>query len=645
MKHLYISILFLFSTFLFAQQKKLNKANEEYNNYAYIDAIKIYKKVAEKGFENPEIFKKLGNSYYFNAEFNEASIWYKKLFDVTSDVEPEYYFRYSQCLKNEGNYTLANDYLDKFSKSSEDSRGKRYQENKTYLKDIKDLSNRYKIEDAGINSAYSDYGGSFYEDKFIFTTTRDTGGISKVRHKWTNQSFSKLYAATVSSEGLLINPELFSKELSSKFNESSAIFTKDGNTTYFTRNNFLKGKKGTNKEEIVLLKIYKATKENGKWGNIQELPFNSDDYSTAHPALSADDKTLYFVSDMPGTKGLSDLFKVSINDDGSFGKPENLGDLINTEGRETFPFITNNNEFYFASDGHLGLGGFDIFSFKINEDGSFTDIYNVGSPVNSPADDFSYIIDDISRVGFFSSNREGGRGYDDIYKFKEEIPLPFNAKQEIEGVVLEEETSEIIPNASVTLFDENMNQLEQTFTDENGMYSFKNLKGNTQYFVRIQAKDYETNEISVVTDKGNGKTQLQTPFTRKVQKVKVGSDLAKTFNIKIIYFDLDKSNIRKDAAVDLAKIVEVLKENPTMKIEIKSHTDSRQTSSYNLKLSKRRAESTAKWMINNGIEASRLQWNGYGESQLINKCSDGVDCSEEEHQMNRRSEFIITALD
>lgn len=634
----------MLTSLAFSQQKKINKANEEYDNYAYIDAIKIYEKVAEKGYEDAEMFKKLGNAYYFNAELESANKWYEKLFSLTSEVEPEYYFRYSQCLKNVGNYTLANEYLDKFAKATSDSRGERYLENKNYLGDIKDMSGRYKIENADINSQYSDYGGSFYEDQFVFTTTRDTGGVSKIQHTWTNQAFSNIYSATLTSEGLLVDPESFSSEINSKFHESSAVFTKDGNTVYFTRNNYLNGKRRTNKEEVILLKLYKAEKVNGKWTNVSELPFNSNEYNTAHPALSPDDKTLYFASDMPGSKGMSDIFKVSINDDGTFGTPENLGDDVNTEGRETFPYVSEKNEFYLASDGHLGLGGLDVFVFKINDDGSHSEIINLGSPLNSPFDDFAYIIDQESRVGFFSSNRDGGLGYDDIYKFKEEISLPFNSKQTLEGSVLEEETLEVIPNASVVIFDENMNQIAETFTDENGNYNFTDLKGNTKYYVRVQSKDFETKEFDVITDKGNGKTFIETPFSRKVQKVTVGSDLAKTFKIEIIYFDLDKSNIRPDAAKDLAKIVEVLKENPTMKIEIRSHTDSRQTEAYNLKLSNRRASSTAKWMMKNGIDSSRLTWNGYGESQLVNKCSDGVDCTEEEHQANRRSEFVITVL-
>ena len=214
-------------------------------------------------------------------------------------------------------------------------------------------------------------------------------------------------------------PYKFDKNINSKFHESTPAFTNDGKTMYFTRNNYLDGKKGKDGNEITLIKIYKASLENNKWTNISELPFDSNNYSTAHPALSPDGKTLYFASDMPGTLGQSDLYKVIINDDGSFGIPENLGNTINTEGRETFPFVNDENEIYFASDGHPGLGGLDIFVSKINADGTFSEVQNVGADVNSPKDDFAYLIDTKSRRGFFTSNRDGGQGYEDIYKFLE----------------------------------------------------------------------------------------------------------------------------------------------------------------------------------------------------------------------------------
>ena len=645
-----ILLLILSFTSVFAQKTKLATADKKFDNLAYIDAIEVYEKVAEKGYKSIDLFQKLGDSYYFNANLSEANKWYSELFALGQSVEPEYYFRYAQTLKSVGDYSKANEYLTLFSqKIASDNRAKIFTSNKDYLADIKKNSGRQKVEDAGINSEYSDYGGAFYKDNFIFTSARDTGGVSVVKHKWTNASFYNLYSATVSSEGYLVNPEPMNRKVNSKFNESSAVFTKDGNTMYFTRNNFLNGKQKTDASKTTLLKLYKASKlDNGQWGNVTELPFNSDNYSCAHPALSPDDKILYFASNMPGSVGQSDIFKVSINSDGSFGNPESLGGGINTEARETFPFVTDDNEIFFASDGQLGLGGLDIFSVKIFQDGSMSKVFNVGSPVNSPKDDFAYIFDTKSKFGFFSSNRDGGKGNDDIYKFVELILLPYNCKQIVSGVIQDEESKQVIANAKVTLFDEDMNVINGMIANENGEYKFEDLDCEKTYFVRAESKDYETVETSVVTGSNPGETTVTLPINKRVKKVGVGSDLAKTFNIRIIYFDLDKSNIRQDAALDLEKILQVMKQYPTMKVDVRSHTDCRQTAKYNLALSDRRAKSTIAWLIKNGISPDRLTGRGYGESQLINDCEcepkNDSKCSEEQHQANRRSEFIITAM-
>ncbi|MFC4741121.1 flagellar motor protein MotB, partial [Flavobacterium ponti] len=298
------------------------------------------------------MFKKLGNAYYFNAELDKAAQWYGKLMDLNQEVEPEYYFRYSQSLKSLGEYTKANEMLEKFNQAkADDSRAQKYEATKNYLEIIEENSGRYAVENAGaINSKYSDYGSAFLGEELIFASARDTGGIFKRKHKWTNQSFTNLYQSKVNGDGNLEEAEKFSKSTNSKFHESTPVFTKDGKTMYFTRNNYVDGKKGKSGEKVILLKILKATLVDDKWENVVELPFNSNEYSTAHPALSPDDKTLYFASDMPGTLGMSDLYKVSINGE-SYGEPENLGPVFNTEARETFPFMSDENELYFASDG------------------------------------------------------------------------------------------------------------------------------------------------------------------------------------------------------------------------------------------------------------------------------------------------------
>ena len=640
---IYITFLSLLAFNSSAQNAAVKKADKQYEKYAYIDATKTYERIANKGYKSADMFQKLGNAYYFNSDLKSAERWYGELIAMNTEIAPEYYYRYAQSLKSVGKYAQADKMMVLFSqKSTDDIRAKIFKDKQNYMDEIKANSGRYKIEDAGINSAYSDYGSAFSGNRLVFTSARDTGSFSQKKHKWTNQYFTNMYAAEQSTDGALGAPEKFAKNVNSKFHESTPIFTKDGKTMYFTRNNFNNGKKGKDASKITLLKIYKATLIDNHWQKATELPFNSDSYSVAHPMLSPDEKTLYFASDMPGTHGQSDLWRVSVNGDDTFGTPENLGTTINTEGKETFPLITDENELYFASDGHPGLGGLDIFMARLNADGTFKAPLNVGEPANSPQDDFAYLIDTKTRKGFLSSNRDGGHGYDDIYKFLETRKLV--CEQNLSGIVTDLETGEVLPNTTVTLFDDKFTKLKEVQSDDKGFYDFGLVECGKVYYVRAEKETYETKEQRITISKETGKTDLPIQLEKTVKPVKVGDDLAKAFGIKIIYFDLDKWNIRPDAALELEKILDVMKQYPEMKIDVRSHTDCRASNKYNDKLSDRRAKSTMAWLVKNGVEESRLTGKGYGESQLVNKCADGVQCTEEEHQANRRSEFIITAL-
>ncbi|QKJ62285.1 OmpA family protein [Flavobacterium sp. M31R6] len=637
--------LFLSAFFLqgFSQKTTVSRAEKDYDRFAYVDAIDNYEKVAEKGYQDEKMFQKLGNAYYFKAELPQALKWYDQLFAVYPNQEPEYFYRYSQALKSTGDYVKADQILEQFNqKKGNDKRGILFKENRNYLEEIKANSSRFQVVDAGVNSKFSDYGSSFFGTKLVFASARDTGGISKKVFKWTNKSFTNLYWSEMKPDGEMGTPERFERKINSKFNESTPVFTKDGQTMYFTRNNFLEGKRGKDANKNTLLKLYKATiDKEGEWRNVTELPFNSNNYSVAHPALSVDEKTLYFASDMTGTLGQSDLFKVKINEDGTYGVPENLGPEINTEGRETFPFVSNDNELYFASDGRPGLGGLDVFVAKIEVDQSFYGIQNVGEPINSKQDDFAFLIDSKNRNGFFTSNREGGKGYDDIYRFVENKKLI--CEQTLMGLVTDLDSGQILPNAKISLFDNNFKPLQVMQTDAQGHYSFPVDCGKT-YYVRGEKEEYQTKEASVTTKISSGSKDFPLVLERRIKPIAVGTDLAKTLDIPLIYFDLDKSFIRKDAAYELAKVLEVMRQYPEMKIEVRSHTDSRQTAKYNKILSDKRAKSTVDWLVKNGINSVRLIGNGFGESQLVNHCAEGVKCSEEEHQANRRSEFIIVSM-
>lgn len=621
---------------IYAQKLKVATGDKKYEKYAYIDAIKTYEIVAEKGYKSEDMFKKLGNSYYFNSDFQGAVKWYDALFALNQNVEPEYYYRYAQSLRATGQTDKTNTILEEFtSKNKNDSRGALYQQKRNYLDEIKANSGRYDIENAGINSKYSDYGAIVHDNKIYFASARDTGNFSKRKHAWTDQYFTNLYVADVDS----VKVKKIKTSLNTKFHEATPVFTKDGKTVYFTRNNYANGKKGKDEDKTTLIKIYKATFEDGKWTHIAPLPFTSNNYSTGHPALSPDEKTLYFASDMPGTLGQSDLYKVSINN-GNFGTPENLGKSINTEGKETFPYVTDENEIYFASDGRPGLGGLDVFAGKLSSDGTVSDIQNLGADINSPKDDFAYSIDPISRKGYFSSNKDEGEGSDDIYKFIENRAL--RCIQALNGVITDAITGNILPESRVSLYENNI-LINTTISDAAGFYSLPVECAKT-YVIRAEKSDYLTKEVSVAIGKLTGKTSFPIALESSRCALKIGDDLGKCFGIKMIYFDLDKSDIQSKAALDLEKILAALNHNPTMKLDIRSYTDSRATFRYNKTLSDKRAKSTIDWLVKNGINANRLTGKGYGETRLLNGCADGIECTEEEHQINRRSEFIITAL-
>lgn len=648
MRLLTFSVALLSSTsLLFAQpEKELEKANEMYKNFSYVDAIKIYERIAQKGFVNQEMLQSLGNAYYYNAEYKKALPWYEQLFQEGKyKVKPEYYYRYAQTLKSVGDYTQADKMMAKFVEltNANDTRAALFEENKDYQTVIKNNSGRFQLNNASINTENSEYGTALYGDKIVFAGATDARKAKRGVSQWTGESFYDLYEAEHFDQKLG-SRKPFSSSINTQFNESTPVFTKDGNTMYFTRNNYVNRKLGSDIENTILLKILRATKDkNGNWGDIVEVPFNSDQYNVAHPALSPDEKYLYFASDMPGSFGNSDIFRVEILGDNQYGTPENLGNIINTAGRESFPYISKDNVLYYSSDGIPGLGGLDIFAVKFNADGSTSKPVNIGMPGNSADDDFCFVFNSDSKIGFLTSNRPGGKGKDDIYSFHEDKPLLFSCQKNIKGIVKDAKTKAIIANAKVILSDKVMKEVSTDQSKTDGTFTFEKVNCNdSHYYLRGEKEKYETAEVNVTV--GKDEVVYEILLNPRQVAIEKGMDLAKVFEIKEIKFDYNKANIRPDAEVELTKIVEVMREYPKMKIDIRSHTDSRGADSYNLKLSDRRAKATLEWIVKQGIDRKRLKAKGYGETRLVNGCSNGVPCSEEEHQENRRSEFIVTAM-
>lgn len=625
-----------------AQDKLATKADSQYEEYSFSPAIDIYKKVLDKGYVSADLLKNLGNSYYFNADYKQASDIYKRLVkDYGEEVGPEYYFRYAQTLKSTGNYKEANTIMTKFSEiTGNDARAKGFKEEKDYLEEIKKNSGRYTIESFQFNTSYSEFAPAFYKEGLIFSSDRDTGNFARYRHTWNSKDFLDLYKVNAGN----VSEDLVSKlgdNVNTRLHESTSATTKDGNNLYFTRNNTVEGKYKKDEKGVIRLKIYRATfvDSTNTWGNIEELPFNKDSFSVAHPALSPDEKTLYFSSDMPGTLGASDIFKVSINKDGSFGTPTNLGNVINTESRETFPFVTSEDILYFSSDGHPGLGGLDVFATKIEKGNLDGAVVNVGESINSKMDDFTFIFNEETKKGYFASNREQGKGADDIYSFVENEPLLLDCNQQITGTVRDKISNQVLVGASIKIIDEDNQEVLSAITDSKGAYSLE-LDCNQGNFVRALMEGYVPAEEYI--GKSDGKAKI-IDFYLERDKVSAGfgDDLAKLLQLSTIYFDFDKYIIRKDSEIEVEKVIAAMEKYSSLKIKVNSHTDSRGKDSYNLWLSQKRAEATVNYMISQGISKERLHGEGYGETKLVNNCGNDSKCSSKEHDLNRRSEFII----
>ena len=638
--YIYIVLAFLLGFKGLAQEKLVTKANEKYEAFSFSPAIDIYKKVLDRGYVSADLLKKLGNSYYFNADYKDAADTYKRLVtQYPDDTPPEYYFRYAQTLKTLKDYKTSNSVMARFLEATkDDERASAYKSEKDYLKEIKKNSGRFNVAPFQYNSPYSEFAPSFYKKGLIFSSDRDTGNFARYRHTWTSKDFLDLYKVDVDSATTEIVTKL-GDGVNTRLHESTSAITKDSTTLYFTRNNFKDKKSKKDKDGVIRLKIFKANIVDGVWSNIEEAPFNDDAYSVANPALSPDGKTLYFVSDMPGTMGESDIYKVAIRDDGSFGTPENLGSNINTESRETFPFVSENEVLYFSSDGHPGLGGLDIFAVQLNNGNSDDEVTNVGEPINGAYDDFTFIINEKTKRGYFASNRPEGQGGDDIYEFLEAKPLLLGCKQTVTGIIRDKLSNEILVGATVKVIDENNEEVSSAITDSKGKYSVA-LDCNQGNFVRASIENFIPSEEYLGKSNGESRT-LDFFLERNTVSAGFGDDLSKLLQLSTIYFDYNKYNIRKDSEIEVEKVIAAMEKYPSLKVQVNAHTDSRGKDAYNLWLSQKRAEATVAYMAKKGIAKDRLSSVGFGETKLLNQCANGVECSAAQHELNRRSEFII----
>ncbi len=626
-----------------AQDAKLKKAEDKFEDYAYSNAIDAYEQLVEKGYTDEEIYKNLGDANYQNAQYDAAADWYSRLFKLEGiQVDSDYMYRYAQTLKSMKEYEASDAWMQKFEAAkASDQRAKKFAQNKDYLEQIEAQSGRYDVKTLSINSAQSDFAPSFRGDQLVFSTARDSGFATKRIHQWNNGAFLNLYSASPSESGEYNSSSKLASVLNKKTHESSTAFTKDGTTVYFTRNNSNNGNFSRDDEGVSRLKIYRAKLDGTVWKDIVELPFNGDDYSTAHPTLNADESKLYFASDMVGSLGLSDIFVVDLYEDGSIGVPKNLGNTINTEGRETFPFVTAGNTLYFASDGHPGLGGLDIFATKIDDlDNLF--IVNVGKPVNSEQDDFSFIINEETKKGFFASNRSGGMGSDDIYGFTENEEINLVCTTSVSGVVLDQDTGNPLGSAMVAIFNTNNELIAETTSEADGSFMLLGDCRDGNYTVVASKEDYNKGDKMFAVVSGNDTQGVEVVLGKTIKQAPVGTDLIAFLGLKPIYFDLDKADIRPDASRTMTEVIRYMKQFPELKVQVRSHTDAKASDSYNMRLSKRRAKNTVAYLLANGISEARISGEGFGETQLTNDCNTRESCEDERHQENRRSMFVVT---
>lgn len=745
-----------------AQSGRLRTANKQFENMSYVTAVRLYEEFLrldkkKEPAETRDALIKLGYSYRKLQDTRNAERVYGELVKSYQGLDSEMYLYYAQALAANGKYRESQKMYSQYGeKQGEDLRGKRFTVSYMDMGRFYQDSSSYRISTLPINSRQADFSPMYYRNGLVFVSSREEGGAIKRVFSWNQTPFLDLYyfpdttqlrqpgdteamsrpagtaaqgsgntatggagktVESLSVEAPLSKAEQFSRTLNTKYHEGPVTFTKDQNFIVFTRNNSGKGKSGKSSDGVKKLKLYSAVNKSGKWTDVQELPFNSSEYSVGHPAFTPDDAKLYFVSDMPGGYGGADIYVVEYQN-GQWSTPVNMGKDINTEGNEMFPFADGNGNLYFSSDGHEGLGGLDVFFAELKNGIAYKGVANLGYPVNSEKDDFGFITDKNRLSGYVSSNRKKGVSDDDIYSFrricKQLNVFVYDAKT---GTPLDAADVRIIRNGTnQDLRLTNAEGKTDLCADANTEYEFKAVKEgyalnsirfstltqsprpvlnvsiylepseNTvvKGFVKTEVNQRPANgvkvtlrnerdksEQSVTTGPDGGyefnmKTgaaysitaQKDRYATKKTQysKLKAGKNPklitdslgiygeGDVFQLKNIYYDLGKFFIRPDAAQELNRVTAMLKEYPAMRIELRAHTDSRSKDAYNLRLSENRARAALDYLVSRGIDPTRLVARGYGESELVNGCADGVECNEDEHQQNRRTEFKIVAV-
>ncbi|MDX2172424.1 MAG: OmpA family protein [Bacteroidota bacterium] len=732
MKKILVSLLLIVSIFSKAQSVKEKIADKRFTNLEFASASEMYEELSNSKRPKTKFYVRAGESNFMVGNYKKAQLYYDKAFANTGMTDYDLY-NYYQVLKYNSNYSKANEVFSKINDNQYKLIRDNISKKKLVIEELKKDSSNYNLKKLEINSDDNDFSPYVVNNEMYFLSSRRNTSVTSRKYGWDDSYFLDVYKAYVDGDNVK-SAHSASEGIKTKYHEGPMSFTKDGNTQFITRNNSIKKKDKNNR---VNLKIFIRKKEGDKWGEFAEFPFNSDDYTCEHPAVTSDGKTLYFVSDMPGTLGSLDIW-VTRFENNTWTKPENLGQAVNSEGREAFPYIFEDEVLFYSSDGKIGLGGLDVF-YTVPAEDSYFEAQNLGYPINTQYDDFGFFAKSTT-TGYLSSNRDN-KTKDDIYSFVSKKPMVASA---IQFVAMDKESKEILPNASVYLIDEDGKPVADAKTNDKGevkfnvipgkgykvkttkdgykdnvgvlkdsevsdmigkkpkevllekkiigllclvvdadnlspiegvkvtitdafnskevmdfttgkegdfrhIYKDKKIGDEMSYIVKLEREGYITKVQPVeLTVKKEGYILLHEFLNTKMYKIKLGADLGKMIDLKPIYFDLAKFNIRPDAAAELNKIVTLLNENPSINIELGSHTDCRGSAASNLSLSDKRAKSSAAYIVSKGVAASRITGKGYGESKLVNDCAcEGAvkpKCGEEVHAQNRRTEFKIVKI-
>jgi len=656
---IFLVLVFYNSTFA---QTKLQKAQQLKSNYDYAKAIVMYNDYFKTAATTIDDARSMVACYMNIGNTQLAEEWLAKVISFNGHTSDDI-LNYANILKTNGKYLEAITQYQNYSKMEptlKDIQLNKYNKADAMIasckKSLEWIANpdSVDVENAELfNSENSDFGLTEFGTGYIFSSDRKEPSkeySDKDLFGWTGNPYVKLYLVSGEKNNQTSTNAVEIADLNNKYQNGASVFDAKNNIIYFTRTKMVKvGRHPLNvdptswfdysfyKNYIDRWEIYSARYDNGQWKDIKAFTYNNPSkYSVGHPALSPDGGILYFASDMPGGYGGTDLYYCVKQKDGSWSIPKNCGNKINTAGREAFPTVDKEGTLYFSSDGLPGMGGFDIFSSTGSMD-NWSDPVNLKYPMNSPKDDFYVYFTETGKSGYFSSNRDGGKGADDIYYFSP-TPKAIPKTLVIAGIIKEKKDdglTTVLVDAGIRI--KNKTTTVSLASNNEGRF-FSSADCGDSYEITALKDGYFTKSQSIET---NCTTLHDTVFIELIlDKIVINKPIV----LKNIYYDFDKWDIRPDAAVELDKLVNILRLNPNINIELGSHTDSRGSNEYNQVLSQKRAESAVAYIISRGIDAGRITAKGYGESVPVNKCVDGVICTEEEYQLNRRTEFKVISI-